>query len=127
MIGVSRWILDSMLSQISPSHFTHKVLSTFVAEVSAIINARPLTPITMDADSPCLPTPPIIMTQKVCTPLPPPGSFENADLYSQQWKCVQHWKDGGENISPLFKPDASGRMRIPMSKKEIWYYSEMLR
>ncbi|KAK0144826.1 hypothetical protein N1851_016603 [Merluccius polli] len=33
----------------------------------------------------------MILTQTVCTPLPPPGSFENADLYCQQWKRVQHF------------------------------------
>lgn len=32
-----------MPPQISPSHLTHKVLSTFMAEVSAIINESPLT------------------------------------------------------------------------------------
>lgn len=90
MIGVSRRILDSMLSQVSPSHLTHEVLSTFMAEVSAIINARPLTPISTDADSPCLLTPTKILTQKVCTPLPPPASFDSADLHRQQWKRVQH-------------------------------------
>ncbi|XP_055489406.1 uncharacterized protein LOC129696012 [Leucoraja erinacea] len=90
MIGVSRRILDSMLSQTSSSHLTHKVLLTLMAEVTAIINARPLAPISADAESPFLLTPSTILTQKVCTTSPPPGSFENADLYCQQWKRVQH-------------------------------------
>ncbi|XP_026005436.1 uncharacterized protein LOC113010547 [Astatotilapia calliptera] len=90
MIGVSRRILDSMLSQISPSHLTHEVLSTLMAEVGAIINARPLAPISSDPDSPFLLTPAMILTQKVCTPLAPPGSFEATDMYRQQWKRVQH-------------------------------------
>lgn len=90
MIGVSRRILDSMLSQISPSHLTHEVLSTLMAEVGAIINARPLAPISSDPDSPFLLTPAMILTQKVCTPLAPPGAFEATDMYRQQWKRVQH-------------------------------------
>ncbi|KAK0132197.1 hypothetical protein N1851_032987 [Merluccius polli] len=90
MIGVSRRILDSMLTQISSSHLTHEVLLTLMAEVTAIINARPLTPIASDADSPFLLTPAMILTQKICIPLPPSGSFENANLHRQQWRQVQH-------------------------------------
>lgn len=86
MIGVSRRILDSMLSQISSSLLTHEVLSTLMAKITAIINARPLTPISSDADTPFLLTPAMILPQKICTPLPPPGSFETADLHRQQWK-----------------------------------------
>lgn len=33
--------------------------------------------------------PATIVTQKICTPLPP-GSFEHADLHRQQWRCVQY-------------------------------------
>lgn len=90
MIGVSRRILDSMLSQIQPSHLTHEVLSTLMAEVSAIINARPLTTISTDANAPSLLTPTMILTQKVCSPHPPPGCFVDADLHRQQWRRVQH-------------------------------------
>ena len=90
MIGVSRRILDSMLSQIRPPHLTHEVLSTLMAEVSAIINARPLTTISTDAQAPLLLTPAMILTQKVCCPDPPPGCFGDTDLHRQQWRRVQH-------------------------------------
>ncbi|KAI4894290.1 hypothetical protein NFI96_004725 [Prochilodus magdalenae] len=90
MIGVSRRILDSMLSQVQPSRLTHEVLSTLMAEVSAIINARPLTTISMDANAPSLLTPTMILTQKICSPTPPPGCFIGADLHRQQWRRVQH-------------------------------------
>ncbi|XP_066544907.1 uncharacterized protein LOC136712312 isoform X2 [Amia ocellicauda] len=85
MIGVSRQILDFMLSQISPSCLTHEVLSTLMAEVTAIINARPLTPISTDGELPFLLTPAMILTKKICTP-----PHDNADLHCQQWKRVQH-------------------------------------
>ncbi len=52
MIGVSRRILGSMLQQISPSCLTHEVLSTLMAEVTGIVNSRPLAPISTDPDSP---------------------------------------------------------------------------
>ena len=78
-----------MLLQTCPSRLTHEVLSTLMAEVTAIIKARPLTPISMDPDSPFLLTPSMLLTQKMCTPLPPPGCFDAA-LHRQQWKQVQH-------------------------------------
>ncbi|XP_062340765.1 uncharacterized protein LOC134039033 [Osmerus eperlanus] len=90
MIGVSRRILDSMLSQIQPFHLTHEVLSTIMAEVSAVINARPLTTISTDVNAPSLLTPTMILTQKICSPPQPPGCFVDADLHRQQWRRVQH-------------------------------------
>ncbi|XP_061908363.1 uncharacterized protein LOC133653277 isoform X1 [Entelurus aequoreus] len=90
MIGVSRRILDSMLQESSRSHLTHEVLSTLMAEVTAIINARPLTPISSDPESPFLLTPASLLTQKLCTLPAPPGTFDNKDLYRQQWRKVQH-------------------------------------
>lgn len=90
MIGISRRILDSMLKQTSSSRLTHEVLSTLMAEVTAIINARPLAPIPSDPDSPFLLTPASLLTQKGCIHLPPPGIFDSKDLYRQQWRQVQH-------------------------------------
>ena len=90
MIGVSRRILDSMLQQASPSRLTHDVLSTLMAEVTGIVNSRPLTPISTDPDSPFLLTPAMLLTQKICTLFPPPGDFKEADLHRQQWRQVQH-------------------------------------
>ena len=90
MIGVSRRILDSMLSQIEPSHLSHEVLPTVMAEVSTIINARPLTTISTDVNAPSLLTQAMIPTQIVCSSSPPPGCFVDADLHCQQWRKVQH-------------------------------------
>ncbi|XP_049336234.1 uncharacterized protein LOC125802385 [Astyanax mexicanus] len=90
MIGVARRILDSMLQQTSPSRLTHDVLFTFMAEVTGIINSRPLTPILTDPDSPFLLTPAMLLTQRACTLLPPPGDFKESDIHRQQWRQVQH-------------------------------------
>lgn len=90
MIGVSRRILDSMLQQISPSRLTHDVLSTLMAEVTGIVNSRPLVPISTDPDSPFLLTPAMLLTQKGHTLLPPPGDFKETNLHRQQWRRVQH-------------------------------------
>ena len=47
MIGVARRILDAMFLKLKDK-LTLKVLVTFMAEVAAIINDRPLVPVTMD-------------------------------------------------------------------------------
>ena len=49
MIGLARRILDAMFLQLKDK-LTHEVLVTFMAEVAAIINARPLVTVTMDPD-----------------------------------------------------------------------------
>ncbi len=76
LIGVARRILDSMLLQNSHSHLTHDMLATFLAEVSAIMNARPLAPISSDPNSPDLLTPATLLTQKVGVLSPPPGTLK---------------------------------------------------
>ncbi len=73
MIGVTRRILDGMLLQKKHAHLTHEVLCTLMAEVSAIINARPLVPVSADPYSPCILTPAMLLIQKPSVPVP----FEN--------------------------------------------------
>lgn len=90
MIGFARRILNSMLMQTNPSCLTHEVLSTLMAEITAIINARPLAPISSDPESPFLLTPATLLTQKMSTYPPPPGTFDSKDLHRQQWRRVQH-------------------------------------
>ncbi|XP_051939052.1 uncharacterized protein LOC127612109 [Hippocampus zosterae] len=90
MIRVSRRILDSMLQENPQSRLTHEVLSTLMAEVTAIINARPLAPISSDPESPFLLTPASLLTQKVHHLPAPPGAFDKKDLHRQQWRQVQH-------------------------------------
>lgn len=48
MIGMARKILDSMFLESGHMKLTHEVLTTFTAEVTAIINARPLVPVSTD-------------------------------------------------------------------------------
>ena len=45
MIWVTRRILNSKMKEHSAQGLTHEVLTTFIAEASAIINSRPLTSI----------------------------------------------------------------------------------
>ena len=87
MIGVARRILDSMLLQ-QKSRLTHEVLSTLMAEITAIINARPLLPVSTDPQQPFILSPAMLLTQKSGVP-PPPGDFTDKDLHTKQWRQVQ--------------------------------------
>lgn len=81
-----------MLMQSGSHPLSHEVLCTFMAEISAIINARPLVPISSDPDSPLILTPAMLLTQKVGVP-PSPGNFSGDGMFRQQWKQVQSLAD----------------------------------
>nr|XP_055045170.1 uncharacterized protein LOC129431346 [Misgurnus anguillicaudatus] len=87
MIGIARRILDSMFLQLN-TRLTHDVLCTLMAEVTAIINARPLLPVSADPEQPFILSPSMLLTQKTGVP-PPPGDFSDRDLYTKQWRQVQ--------------------------------------
>lgn len=89
MIGLARRILDAMLLQLKDK-LTHEVLVTFMAEVVAFINARPLVPVTMDPNHSFILTPAALLTQKTKIVSAPAGEFGVADLYKSQWRQVQH-------------------------------------
>jgi hypothetical protein len=87
MIGIARRILDSM------KDLTHEVLTTFLAEVCAIVNGRPIVPVSSDPESPLILSPAMLLTQKSdCYPAPV-GTFETKDLYKAQWRRVQYLED----------------------------------
>lgn len=87
LIGVARRILDSMLRE-QCTRLTHDALCTLMAEVTAIINARPLIPVSNDPENPFILSPSMLLTQKVGVP-PPPGDFTDKDLLTKQWRQVQ--------------------------------------
>lgn len=85
MIGSARRIL------------THDVLATFMAEVSAIINNRPLVSVSTDATTPFILTPATLLTQKTpdaCVA----REFTNKDLYNVYMRSlIDFGPDGMEN------------------------------
>ncbi|XP_051810316.1 uncharacterized protein LOC127535739 [Acanthochromis polyacanthus] len=89
MIGTARRILDAMLLQSGPTRLTHEVLTTLMAEVMAIINARPLVPITTDSDTSTILTPSMLLTQKAGVAPVPEGTFDIKYMYKKQWQHVQ--------------------------------------
>jgi len=74
------------------SQLDNESLSTFMKEAEAIVNCRPMT--VDDLNSPECPeplTPNHLLTMKSSVVLPPPGSFQRADLYSKKrWHRVQY-------------------------------------
>ena len=60
-----------------------------MAEVTAIVNARPLTTISYDPESPCLLTPSLLLTQKSSPATFPIPDFGRKDMLRSQWKHVQ--------------------------------------
>lgn len=89
MIGIARRILDSIFLQVGTARLTHECLVTFMAEVTAIINARPLTSISNDSEDPVVLTPAMLLTQKTSLAGAPAGEFCEKDLYKRQWRQVQ--------------------------------------
>ncbi|XP_069109978.1 uncharacterized protein [Argopecten irradians] len=88
MIGVARRILDSMFLN-NNRNLTHEVLSTFMAEVTAIINARPLIPVSTDVDEPLILSPATLLTQKTGSRIESFEYFNQKDMLRSQWKHVQ--------------------------------------
>nr|XP_055053880.1 uncharacterized protein LOC129439016 [Misgurnus anguillicaudatus] len=107
LIGVSRRILDAMLLKTGSNQLTHEVLSTLMAEVMAIMNARPLLPVSTDPENPTVLSPTVLLTQKTSALSAPSGNFDTSSLYGKQWKQVQcladtFWKRWrGEYLSSL--------------------------
>ncbi|XP_068209384.1 uncharacterized protein [Palaemon carinicauda] len=91
MIGITRRILDSMLLNHTGKSLTHDVLNTFLTEVSAIINSRPLVPVSTDPENPLILTPTMLLTQKTDYIFTSDqlGDFNERDLHLVEWKRVQ--------------------------------------
>ncbi|XP_070206448.1 uncharacterized protein [Littorina saxatilis] len=89
MIGVVRRILDALLLDMRRKPLTHEVLCTLMAEVCAIVNSRPITPISHDPDSPLVLTPLMLLTMKCGQDQIPCDSSDLKEAYKHQWKHVQ--------------------------------------
>ena len=87
MIGITRRILDSMLGK--TKNLTHDVLVTVLAEISAIINARPIVPVSSDAENPEVLSPSVLLTQKFVDSELFSTDIDVQVYYKDQWKQVQ--------------------------------------
>lgn len=90
MIGVTRSILISMLLGVSVKNLAHEVLCFLMAEVTAIINGRPLVTVSTDPDNPEILTPAVLVTRKSSRPSDIEYQPVNPKI---QWKYVQAMAD----------------------------------
>ncbi|XP_033729155.1 uncharacterized protein LOC117318258 [Pecten maximus] len=93
MIGVIRRVLDSLLLEEIGKNLTHEVLSTFMCEVMAIVNARPITTVSSDAESPFILTPNTLLTQKTGDSVEPFTNLDVTEAYKSHWKYAQVLSD----------------------------------
>ena len=64
---------------------------TLLCEVEAILNSRPITSVSGDSGDPEPLTPNHILTLRSSVTVPPPGVFQQADLYMRRrWRRVQY-------------------------------------
>ena len=93
MIGVARKVLDALLLDNKGASLTHEVLVTFMAEVSAIMNSRPLVPVSTDPESPQVLSPSLLLTQKRESGMHPLADFDCKNMLKAQWQRVQALAD----------------------------------
>lgn len=91
LIRSVRSILSVLLAQHS-TQLDDESLRTFMCEVAAILNSRPLCAQSInDSNAPEPLTPNHILTMKSSIIVPPPGEFMKADLYViKRWRRVQY-------------------------------------
>ena len=85
-----RSILSAVLGE-HGSALDEESFSTLLTEVECIINSRPLTVPSSDPDDLDPLTPNHLLTMKSKMVMPPPGTFQKADVYlRKRWKRVQY-------------------------------------
>ena len=91
MIGTTRRIFEALLLDVRG--LTHEVLITLMAEASAIINARPIVPVSNDPQNPEVLSPSTLLTYKIECDQQNVGDLDLRMLYKKQWQKVQHLAD----------------------------------
>ena len=91
LIRSARAILDGLMLTHGHS-LNDESFRTFIVEIEAIINSRPLTTDCLsDPENPQLLSPINLLTMKSKVILPPPGCFQHEDMYCRRrWRRIQH-------------------------------------
>ena len=103
-----RLMFHQRLTEIPSLARTSSTVS-LMAEVTAIVNSRPLLPVPSDPEMPEILTPATLLTHKSRALKSIPGSFSSTELYSKQWRQVQHlanmfWTRWGKEYLPTLQP-----------------------
>ena len=124
LIGTVRRILDAMFIGPQNVNLTHDVLCTLMAEVSAIVNSRPLVPVSTDPDLPFVLSPNVLLTQKFTS-----GSddsylsdIDRKDMLKAEWKrsqglANQFWKRWQSEYLHLLQPRRKWNRESPNVKE----------
>ena len=89
-IRSARRILSSLLRS-QGSQLTDETLRTLMFEVAALVNSRPLTVLSSSNDLQMSLSPQNLLTAKSDIIMPPPGNFEESDVYSKKyWRRIQY-------------------------------------
>ena len=84
-IGTVRRVLDGMLLGIGRAQLTHGLLVTLMAEVTGIVNSRPISAVPSDIHEPQPLNHAMLLTMKTRPLAPHPGNFVPQDLYARNW------------------------------------------
>ena len=85
-----RNVLSSLLTE-HTGRLNDESLRTLLVEVEAIVNSRPLCTDSLSDESSDPLSPNTLLTQKTKVVLPPPGTFQRADVYCRKrWRTVQY-------------------------------------
>lgn len=87
-IGTARRILNAIIMQ-SKKLLTHDVLNTFMSEVCAVVNSRPLANVSVDPTQPSVLSPSVLLTQKTELEVGPFRALELKDMYKTSWQHIQ--------------------------------------
>lgn len=116
LIGVARKILNSLLLDAKVTRLTHEVLVTLMAEVTSIINARPLAGIFYDPQEPYPLSPATLLTLKTTHTVDSFNleEFSQKDLHKNQGAVystfqIAFGRDGKWNTYLHFNREKSGR------------------
>lgn len=93
LIGIIRRIIDSSLLETKRTRTAHKVLCTFMAEANAIVNARPLVPLSTDPENLCVLSPAALLTQKTEEITEDSKNLCVGNVYASKWKNVQNLEE----------------------------------
>jgi len=102
-----------------------------MAEVTAIVNARPLVPFPTDPDMLEVVTPSTLLTQKSTSLKAAPGNFSQTVLYSRQWRRLQYdlrffGLIGEKSIYCCFDRGGSGNLKLEIWRKVVLLRSKEL-
>ena len=89
-----RRVLDGMLVGIGRAQLTHELLVTLMAEVTGIVNSRPISAVPSDTHEPQPLTLAMLLTMKTRPLALHPGNFVPQDLYARNlWRRAQYLAD----------------------------------